>query len=232
MKESDLFDPVRNYLSANGYRVRAEVKNCDIVASKDNRIIIIELKLTPNLELIFQATERQRITPSVYTALPRAVIKSTKRWKKFKYILKRLGVGLILIDLDDPNDQIEIILHPIKFQKKKNTRLKSSIIRELDNRSQNLNIGGINRTKIITAYKENAIQIAVYLNKLGASSPKKLRSYQTGKKTLSILSNNYYGWFQRISRGVYDVTSVGKKEIQNFPGLVKKYQNYLEKIGD
>ena len=35
MQETDLFPPVKKYLEANGYTVRAEVKNCDITATKD-----------------------------------------------------------------------------------------------------------------------------------------------------------------------------------------------------
>jgi hypothetical protein len=85
------------------------------------------------------------------------------------------------------------------------------------------------KKKIVTSYKENAIQIAVYLNDIGATSPKKLREFNSGKKTLSILYSNFYGWFQRVDRGIYDITVKGKQELMNFPGLVKKYEKYLKK---
>ncbi|RLC58131.1 MAG: hypothetical protein DRH89_01805, partial [Candidatus Cloacimonadota bacterium] len=85
-----------------------------------------------------------------------------------------------------------------------------------------------NKKKIVTAYKENAIQIAIYLKEIGATNPKKLREYNSGKKTLSILYSNFYGWFQRVDHGIYDITAKGKKELKNFPGLVKKYEKYLK----
>jgi len=71
MKESDLFKPIKKYLETSGYKVRAEVKNCDITATKDDELIIIELKLSVNIQLLIQATDRQRITDSVYVAIPR-----------------------------------------------------------------------------------------------------------------------------------------------------------------
>ena len=228
MKESDLFEPVKNYLEAGGYKVRAEVKNCDITATKGDELIIIELKLSANLQLFIQATDRQRITDSVYVAIPKPSIRSKKHWKGIRHILRRLELGLIFVDVDNPVNSIEIVFHPISFQRKKISKRKKAILKEVENRSQNLNVGGSNKKKIITAYRENAIQIAIYLKEIGATTPKKLKECDSGKKTLSILYNNFYGWFQRIDHGVYDITTKGKKELKNFPGLVKKYEKYLK----
>lgn len=230
MKESDLFEPVKNYLEAGGYKVRAEVKNCDITATKDDELIIIEMKLSANLQLFIQATDRQYITDSVYVAIPKNSIKKRKRLKGIKHILRRLELGLIFVDVENPVNPVEIVFHPIEFQRRKFKHRKRAIIIEVENRSQNLNVGGSNKKKIITAYKENAIQIAVYLKELGASKPKILREYDTGKKTLSILYSNFYSWFVRVDHGVYDITAKGKKDINNFPGLVKKYEKIVESI--
>lgn len=228
MRESDLFEPVKNYLETNGYKVRAEVKNCDITATKGNELIIVELKLNANLQLFIQATDRQYITDSVYVAINKPYKRKTKRWKGIKHILRRLELGLIFVDVENPIDPVEIIFHPIPFQRRKFKTRKRAIIKEVENRSKNFNVGGMNKNKIITAYKENAIQIACYLNKLGASSPKTLRNLGSGEKTLSILYHNFYGWFKRVDRGIYAITNKGKSELINFSGLVKKYENKLE----
>jgi len=230
MKESDLFAPLKNYLESNSYKVRAEVRNCDITATKGDELIIIELKLSANLQLLIQAADRQYITDSVYVAIPKPTKKTNKRWKGILHILKRLELGLIYVDIDNPINPVEIVFHPIEFQRRKFKHRKKAILKEVENRSQNLNVGGSNKKKIITAYKENMIQIAVYLNKLGATSPKILREYNSGEKTLSILYSNFYGWFQRIDRGIYDITMKGKRELKNFPGLIKKYEKYLKDI--
>jgi hypothetical protein len=230
MKESDLFEPVKNYLEAGGYNVRAEVKNCDITATKGDELIIIELKLSANLQLFIQATNRQYITDSVYVAIPRPTQRSKKHWKGILHILRRLELGLIFVDVDNPVNPVEIVFHPIEFQRRKFKHRKRAIIKEAENRSQNLNVGGSNKTKIITAYKENAIQIAVFLRVIGNTSAKILREYDSGKKTLSILYSNFYGWFQRVDRGIYGITQKGEKELNNFPGLVKKYEKILDNI--
>ena len=227
MKESDLFEPVKNYLETGGYKVRAEVRNCDITATKGDELIIVELKLSANLQLFIQATNRQYITDSVYVAIPKPTQRSKKHWKGILHILRRLELGLIFVDVDNPTNPVEIVFHPIEFQRRKFKHRKRAIIKEAENRSQNLNVGGTSKKKIITAYKENAIQIAVYLNKIGATSTKNLREFDSGKKTLSILYSNFYGWFQRVDRGIYDITIKGKSELKKFPGLVQKYEKLL-----
>ncbi len=229
MKEVDLFEPVKKYLEANNYTVRAEVKNCDITATKNDELIIIELKLNINISLLIQAADRQRITDAVYVAVPRKIIKNRKRWKKTLHVLRRLELGLLLVDIESNINPVEIIFHPLKFQRKKIKQRKRVIIKEIENRSKNLNIGGSNKRKIITAYRENAIQIAVYLNELGAKAPKVLRKFGCGKKTTSILYNNFYGWFARIEHGIYDISAKGKRELKNFPGLSEKYEAILKK---
>ena len=230
MKESDLFEPIKNYLEAGGYKVRAEVKNCDITATKDDELIIIELKLSANLQLFIQATDRQRVTDSVYVAIPKPSIRSKKHWKGIRHILRRLELGLIFVDVDNPVNPIEIVFHPIPFQRKKISKRKKAILKEVENRSQNLNVGGSNKRKIVTAYRENVIQIAVYLQEIGATTAKKLKEYDSGKKTLSILYSNFYGWFQRIDHGVYDITAKAKSELKKYPGLIKKYEKRLREL--
>ncbi len=229
MKESDLFEPIKKYLEASGYKVRAEVKNCDITATKDDELIIIELKLSATLQLFIQATDRQRITDSVYIAIPKSSTRSKKHWKGIRHILRRLELGLIFVDVDNPVNPVEIVFHPIQFQRKKISKRRKAILKEVENRSDNLNVGGSNKRKIVTAYRENAIQIAVYLKEIGATTPKKLREYNSGKKTLSILYSNFYGWFQRVDHGLYEITVKGKQELKKFPGLVIKYKKYLKK---
>ena len=55
----------------------------------------------------------------------------------------------------------------------------------------------------MTAYKESCIHIACCLSQFGPLSPKSLRQLGTGQKTQSILSKDYYDWFDRIERGTY-----------------------------
>ena len=65
MKETDLSEPVKTYLKQQGYQVQSEVKDCDITAQRDDKLVIVELKTSVNMTLLIQATARQKITPFV-----------------------------------------------------------------------------------------------------------------------------------------------------------------------
>ena len=114
--------------------------------------------------------------------------------------------------------------HPIEFQRKKFKKRRKVLLEEASQRKENLNIGGSSKRKIVTVYRQNAIRIAAYLQQLGPSKPKDLRKLGTGDKTLSILGKNFYGWFQRVDRGVYDLTAKGKTALKENKHLAEKYK--------
>ncbi|MFO7895959.1 MAG: DUF2161 family putative PD-(D/E)XK-type phosphodiesterase [Candidatus Cloacimonadales bacterium] len=213
IQESDLFLPLQAYLVTAGYEVKAEVNNCDITAIRAEEIIIIELKLSLNLSLILQAVDRQKMADSVYVAVPRPSGKFRRsRLNKLQHLLKRLELGLIFVDLQSLQP-VKIIFHPRVLQRQQQNKRKRALLREISLRSQNGNIAGINKRKLLTAYRENAIKIAAYLDVLVEASPAKLRDLGTGTKTQSILSSNFYGWFTRVSRGVYKLNDLGRSEL-------------------
>ena len=49
--EFELYEPVKDFFENLGYSVMGEVKNCDIVAKKDDDIIICEIKKSFNISL-------------------------------------------------------------------------------------------------------------------------------------------------------------------------------------
>ena len=100
-------------------------------------------------------------------------------------------------------------------------------MKEIDGRSGDFNVGGSTRKKIITAYKENSIHIACCFEKFGSLSPKRLREIGTGDKTLSILNKNYYGWFEKCSRGVYTISEKGREELGNHREVAVNYQSII-----
>ena len=100
----------------------------------------------------------------------------------------------------------------------------------MEGRSADYNVGGSNRTKIMTAYKENCIQIACYLEHFGSLSPKDLKEKGTGSKTSSILTKNYYGWFERVKRGVYVISEKGKEEVKEYQALSDYYLKQVKEL--
>ncbi|WP_102262773.1 DUF2161 domain-containing phosphodiesterase [Mesobacillus jeotgali] len=228
--EADLYEPLRKHFIKQGYRVNGEVHDCDLTAVKDEELIIVELKLNLNIDLLLQATRRQRLTDLVYIAIPKPKRISRKRWNDIIQLVKRLELGLIIVSFSGNRKSVEIKVHPEPYKRmtSKNTRKKTALIKEIEGRSADYNIGGSNKTKIMTAYKENCIQIACYLEKLGQMSPKALVALGTGDKTPLILQKNYYKWFERVERGIYVITEQGKKELEEYPKLVEYYLGGLK----
>ena len=70
MRESDLYAPVKRWLDAHGYVVYVEIFDCDIVAIKDGRLTIVELKLGHTAALQRQLADRARWADEVFCAVP------------------------------------------------------------------------------------------------------------------------------------------------------------------
>ncbi|MEC5425782.1 DUF2161 family putative PD-(D/E)XK-type phosphodiesterase [Virgibacillus sp. C22-A2] len=232
LKEADLYEPIQTHFIQEGYEVYGEVKDCDMAVVKGDELIIIELKRNLSVDLLIQATKRLQISELVYIAVPKKPMHKprSKRWKDVCQLVKKLELGLILVSFTGNHKKSEIIFHPTPYNPRKNTRpnkrKRQGILNEVDGRSADFNIGGTNRTQIMTAYRENCIQIACYLEQ-GERSPKALLEMGTGKKTSSILTKNYYGWFDRVRRGVYVLSEKGKQEVSEYPDLLAYYREKL-----
>ena len=71
MKETDLYIPIKRFFESKGYEVKAEIKDCDAIAIKeDEEPIIIELKTGLTIDLLMQGVDRQLISDFVYLVVP------------------------------------------------------------------------------------------------------------------------------------------------------------------
>ena len=71
MRETELYAPVKAFLESQGYEVKAEVHDCDLVAIRgEEEPVIVELKTTLSLALLMQGVDRQAISDWVYLAVP------------------------------------------------------------------------------------------------------------------------------------------------------------------
>lgn len=224
--ESAMHEPLAQYFRGQGYKVNCEVKDCDLTATKEGELIIVELKRSFSMTLLSQAVKRKELTDSVYTAVP--VLpgkKSIPNIAGIKAILRRLEIGLILVRFMKTKTKIEILLHPYPFTRKNARKKKRAVIREIDGRFHEFNKAGIPATEErITAYKLQAIRTAVMLKKFGEAAPKILRDAGTGEKTQEILSNNVYGWFERVKRGVYTLHPAGLEALEKYGEVISKME--------
>lgn len=228
LRETDLYPPIAEHLGSLGYTVRSEVANCDITAANGDELIIVELKRNFSTDLLIQAAKRQRMTDSVYVGLPRQT--NGRKLRGMKHLLRRLELGLIFVSLNGrKKSRVEVVFHPVPFQRQKRKSARRAVLREISERSGDFNQAGSCRRKLVTAYRENAIHIACCLDRLGPLSPKQLRALDTGPKTLSILYSNFYGWFERIDRGLYALSAQGQAELAQYPALARRYTRRVAK---
>ncbi len=226
--ETDLAQPVTAFLESQGYTVRSEVNGCDIVGLRDGRMVVVELKRNFTVTLLAQAADRQRVADAVYVALPRpAEPLRGKRWRILRHLLRRLELGLLFVSFSTEKPRVQIVFHPVPFDRKRDHRRRQVLLREADGRSSDFNRGGSSRRKLVTAYRENALHIACGLEALGDSSPAALRALGTGARTRAILYDNVYGWFERVDRGVYRLRDAGREALAEYPDLAGHYRNEI-----
>lgn len=233
--EEDLYHPIKTLFENAGYTVKGEVKDCDITATKDDLVTIIEMKLNLNIELLTQAVKRQKISDSVYIAIPDAgKITFTKKWSDILHLLRRLELGLIIVKVAGDHKLAKVIIEPAPFDtaksKSMNKKRRNSLLKEISGRSGDGNKGGSRGKKILTAYREAALQIACCMEKYGELSPSKLKQKGTNpEKTQSILSKNHYGWFEKIDRGIYKLSETGKNAIIQYNETSAFYRKLYDK---
>lgn len=231
--EIDLYNPVRDFLIEQGYTVRSEVKDCDITAIKGGELVVVELKRNLSVSLLAQAVRRQKAADLVYIAVPKPKkLFANSKWQDISHLIRRLELGLILVSFKGEKGFVEIPIHPVPFDREKsmkmNKKKREGIIKEAKARYLDFNVGGSTGKKLLTAYRESAIFIACCLNKLGPLSPKKLRMLGSDpKKTTSILSENHYGWFDKVERGVYSINETGKSGLADYKELADYYNEKL-----
>ena len=215
-KETDLYEPIRRFLEEAGYQVQAEVKHCDIAATRDGELLIVELKRAFGLKLVYQALERQSLTDQVFVAIPRPQKgQREKAWRDMLRLLKRLELGLLTVAVDSPLLTVEVILEPADGRDEawQNRKKQKQLRAELQNRRLSGNIGGMTRRKILTAFREKSIRLACLLEKEGQLSAAALRERGLGDLAV-LLSRNYDKWFQRVEKGVYALSDAGKQALE------------------
>ena len=233
LREIDLYAPVRAFLETSGYTVRAEVADCDVVGYARGELVVVELKTSVTLELLAQATARQRFADVVYVAVPGPIPRrSRRRWRGIKRLLRRLELGLLLVYPTPLPGRVEEVHSPAPYRMRRSSKQRAAVLEEMVGRTANRNTGGSTRQKRVTAYRENAIQIAVVLDRFGPLSAAQLQQqHNTGSRTYAILYRNYYGWFDRIGHGVYGVSVAGKHAFEDFPSVVSYYHESIDNLG-
>ncbi len=221
MQETAMFPVIKKQLNALEFSVKAEVNSVDIMAKKGNKTLLVEMKTSFSISLIYQGSERQKLSDYVYLAIPKPAEKTlrSKTFKEKQTITKRLGLGLMLVDVD--NDHVTFLVDPALPTPRKDAKKRRKLEKEFLLRQTAINEGGVTRTKIITSYRELALRIAYFL-KDGEKPLKDIVDYTGEMKTTRVLQNNHYAWFVRVSRGIYALSEDGKKALQDYADVIDR----------
>ena len=226
MRESDLHHPLKTWLEGQGYRVSAEVQHCDLVATSpgnphEEDPIILELKTGMSLDLVSQGVRRQEVSQNVYLAIP--VQGSTGTVRKAAHILpvlRRLGLGLVIVRFLRRGTRVEVLLHPGEATPRRRHRKRRAILREIDGRYAELNRAGqTSREEHFSAYRQRAIRVLALVWEFqgdGGVSPAVLRGQGAPESVQQILAANHYGWFERVRRGRYRVSTAGGSALMRY----------------
>ena len=211
MKETDLYPSVKRLLEMQGYVVKAEVKSCDVMAVRgDEPPIIVELKNGLTLQLIYQAVDRLNITEHVYIAIAKP--KRTVPIEAQK-LCKRLGLGLLVVS---KSGSVDILAEPVPYVPRSNKNRRTALLKEFHKRKGDPNVGGSTKVKLITAYKQDALRCLCHLHTNGATRVSQLRKATQIERAATILRADYYGWFVKEERGIYNVTDTGRSALVLF----------------
>lgn len=213
--ETALYQPVKRFLEVAGYAVKGEVGGCDLVGLSEGEpplVVVCELKQSFNLELILQAVDRQNQSDEVWIAARTSLRgKGRESDRRFRDLCRRLGLGMLGVSV---TDIVEIIVSPVSPLPKKNTRKRNRLVEEHRRRRGDPTAGGSTRRPIMTAYRQQALACAAALQ-AGPLRPRDLKA--TTPIAAKILLHNVYGWFDRVDRGVYTLTSAGQEALERWP---------------
>ena len=226
MQETDLYPPIKAFLEQQGYEVKAEVNGCDVVARRgDEPPVIVELKLTLNLELVLQGIDRQKLSDAVYVAVPddrrkrsRGVLQ--RSYKEVLRLVKLLGLGLIVVTFRARGTVVDVPVDPAPYRPRKTPRKRERLLREFELLRGDPNVGG-SRGAQVTAYRQDALACAAFLRDLEVRRPAEIRKATGVAKAPRIVYENHYGWFERVGQGQYRLAEGGLAALTQYSSVLQ-----------
>ena len=216
--ETALYQPVKAFLEAQGFEVKAEVCGCDLVARRGSEPpVIVELKLRFNLALVLQGIDRLRLADRVYLAALRPPYRSqgvSPDAPSVRRLCRRLGLGLMMIGRR--GDSVLVLEEPGPYRPRPARRRVLRLVEEFARRRGDPNLGGSTRVPIVTAYRQDALRCARALAEAGPLRLRDLRAATGVEAAAPIVQRNVYGWFARVARGTYALTDAGRAALVQF----------------
>jgi hypothetical protein len=227
-RETDLYAPVKAYLEGQGYEVKSEVVGCDLVARRgEEPPVIVELKTGFTLPLVLQGVDRLSLSDDVYLAVgvpsrpaPGSVWRRERR--SILKLCRRLGLGLLAVH--EPGARkpalVEPMLDPAPYRPRPNRRRQGLLLKEFAHRVGDPNTGGATKRPIVTAYRQDALRCAAVLGRQGRLRAAEVARVAGVPKATGLMYRDVYGWFQRVERGVYELSPKGRAALEIYADVI------------
>ncbi|QJD87637.1 DUF2161 domain-containing phosphodiesterase [Cohnella herbarum] len=233
-----------------------------------DELTIVEMKKTFTLPLLLQGIDRQKTGATVWLAVERNRTKKgahNQRFAEITSLCRRLNLGFLTVTFYKTKSAVIDVWcepavslaipaaakhgpqalaaeSPAPYQLSTGGRRKAKaakLLKEFNARSGDYNVGGSTKRKLITAFREKAIQCALALECHGPSAPRQVRDWTHCPTAGSMLRDNHYGWFKRISKGVYELTPSGRAALRQYSDVTKVWAtrfswatNYLHSLNE
>ena len=151
LKETDLYEPVKEWLESQGYEVFPEVqldsygRRADIVALRKPCVCIVELKTAITFKLIEQAEMWKGYANYIYVAVPQG------RMNYGATILKQKGIGILTVSSGWPGLRVHAKWSWARFQRAQ--RSKADRWFDVCCEEHKQGVGGSTGASIITPYR-------------------------------------------------------------------------------
>ena len=213
MAETDLYPPIKAYLTQQGYLVKGEINGCDVVAVRgDEPPVIVELKERFSLALVYQGIDRQRVSDTVYLAVRAKAGRAAMR--DALGLCRRLGLGLVTVRTGE-REQVTVLADPGPFQPRIVKRRRARLLREFERRVGDPEAGGsAARRPVMTAYRQDALRCAIVLSTAGPTKGASVATTTGVAGATTLMRRDVYRWFERVSPGVYALTPAGAAALE------------------
>ncbi len=216
-READLYPAVKAFLERQGYDVKGEVRGCDVVATRgEEPPVLVELKLTFSLALLLQGVDRLALTDRVYLAVARPRSRHAQASvyrREVRALCRRVGLGLMTVH---PGGDVQVVVDPVPYKPRLDAKRARLLLGEHARRQGDPNHGGVTKTPIMTAYRQEALRCALLMEPDGRASLKTLRATGLVPNAPKILYRDVYGWFHREDRGIYRLSDRARVDIARF----------------
>jgi hypothetical protein len=66
---------------------------------------------------------------------------------------------------------------------------------------------------LVTAYRQDALKLALYLFEVGASRGAEVARETGVAEATRMMRDNHYGWFEKVEKGVYGLSAEGASAV-------------------